>query len=104
VQIEKHPIFERGEDDLVCELKLNFAQVALGDEVVIPTFGDDLGLVIPPGTQSGEVFIVPGKGMPRADNGSYGDLRVTVRVITPQDLNSRQKDILRELGKSLEQS
>jgi molecular chaperone DnaJ len=104
VQIEKHPVFEREEDDLVCELPLNFAQVALGDEVVIPTFGDDLDFMIPPGTQSGEVFIVPGKGMPKADNGSFGDLRVTVRVITPGNLSQRQKDILRELRKSLEQS
>ncbi len=103
VQIEKHPVFERGEDDLVCELSLNFAQVALGDEVLIPMFGDDLDLVIPPGTQSGEVFIVPGKGMPRVDNGNYGDLRVTVRVITPGNLNQQQKDILRELRRSLEE-
>ena len=104
VQIEKHPVFEQREDDLVCELWLNFAQVALGDEVVIPAFGGDLDLMIPPGTQSGEVFIVPGKGMPKADNGSYGDLRVTVKVITPQDLNSRQKAILCELRESLEES
>ena len=102
VQVEKHPMFQREGDDLVCELPLNFGQAVLGDKLIIPAFEGNLGLDIPSGTQSGDIFTIPGKGMSKANDGSCGDLRVMVKVIIPQDLNQRQKDIIRELKQSLE--
>ncbi|MBT9253288.1 MAG: molecular chaperone DnaJ [Brockia lithotrophica] len=91
-----HPRFRREGSDLYTRLELNFAQAALGGSVEVPTFEGPVRLKIPPGTQTGTVFRLRGKGFPRLGGDGQGDLHVEAVVVTPTRLTERQKELLRE--------
>ena len=52
------------------------------------------------GTQSGRVFVLKGKGVPRLHAGGRGDLQVRANLVIPTDLTDEQKDLLRQLAES----
>jgi molecular chaperone DnaJ len=84
----------------VCTVPITFSQAALGAELKIPTLLDgEASVEIPPGTQSGEVFRVPGRGMPRVDRPGRGDLLVEVRVVTPTRLSREMRRLFEELAR-----
>ncbi len=101
VAVQPHPLFQRDDDDLIYDLELNFAQAALGDEVEVPTLDGSETLRVAPGTQSGELSILRGKGVPHLRASGRGDLLVRAHVVTPKDLTPRQKELLAELAQSL---
>ncbi len=102
LSVKPHEVFRRDEDDLILDLDLNFAQVALGDEVPVPTIdGDPHDLRIPSGTQTGETFVVRGKGVPHLRGGGRGDMIVHANVVTPKGLTKEQKDLLKQLATSM---
>lgn len=102
LHVKPHDLFRRDADDLVLDLDLNFAQVSLGDEVEVPTIdGDGHELRIPAGTQTGETFVVRGKGVPHLRGGGRGDMLVHVNVTTPKHLSKEQKDLLKQLAASM---
>jgi len=102
INVKQHELFRREEDDLLLDLDLNFAQVALGDEVDVPTIdGDAHSLRIPGGTQTGELFVVRGKGVPHLRGGGRGDMIVRTNVVTPKNLSKDQKELLKQLARSL---
>ncbi|HXH21324.1 MAG TPA: molecular chaperone DnaJ [Dehalococcoidia bacterium] len=102
LNVEPHPVFERVEDDVVVALNVNFAQAALGDEIEIPTLDGTHKIKLEPGTQSGEVIRLRGKGIPHLRGGGRGDLLVHVQVNTPKKLTPQQKDLLRKLAATLD--
>jgi molecular chaperone DnaJ len=84
------------------DLDLNFAQVALGDQVEVPTIdGDPHELRVPAGTQTGELFIVKGRGVPHLRGSGRGDMIVRANVVTPKNLTKEQKDLLSRLAESM---
>lgn len=101
ITVRPHRIFSRQGDDLFTEVKLNIVQAALGAEIEVPTLEGKAKLTIPEGTQTGTRFRLRGKGMPRLRGHGRGDLHVTVTVETPTQLNEKQRELLRELGKTL---
>jgi molecular chaperone DnaJ len=102
VGVASHKLFRRDGDNIVYELPLNFAQVALGVDLDVPTLYGPAKLKVPAGTQNGKVLRIKGKGMPQVNRPSnFGDEWVEVRVITPEKLSKRQKQLLEEFGKSL---
>ena len=56
VQIKPHPIFQREENNLFCEVPISFVTAALGGELEVPTLGGKVSLKITAETQSGKVF------------------------------------------------
>jgi molecular chaperone DnaJ len=102
LNVQPHPLFERHEDDLLLSLNVNFAQAALGDEIDVPTLEEDHRLKIEPGTQSGEVITLRGKGIPHLRGSGRGDLHVQVQVVTPKKLSSDQKQLIRKLAETLD--
>jgi molecular chaperone DnaJ len=101
IGVRPHPFFTRDEDDLVYELEMNPAQAALGFEAHVPTLeDDDTPLRVPPGTQSGQVFVIKGKGVPRLHTGGRGDLLARATVLTPTDLSADQRELLRQLAET----
>jgi len=105
IAVKEHDVFRRDEDDILLELDLNFAQVALGDEVSIPTIdGEPHDLRIAAGTQNGEMFVVRGKGVPHLRGGGRGDMIVRANVVTPKNLTKEQRDLLKQLASSMGQS
>ncbi|HZU75151.1 MAG TPA: molecular chaperone DnaJ [Dehalococcoidia bacterium] len=102
LHVQPHKVFKRDEDDIIFDLPINFAQAALGDEVEVPTIDGKASLRIPPGTQSGRIFELKEKGIPRLRGGGRGDEIVRVRVVTPTNLTEEQKRLFRDLAKSLD--
>ena len=101
ISVKKHPLFLRRDHDLFLELPINFVQAALGNEVSIPTLEGDETLVIPAGTQTGKMFRLKGKGVPRLRRSGRGDLLVSTRIVTPTRLDDEQKELLKQLGETL---
>lgn len=103
LKVQKHPYFERRGDDIYIVKEITFAQAALGAEVEVPTLNGNRKLEIPAGTQTDTVFKISGEGIPRLDSRGRGDLYVTVKVVTPQNLTEEEKKLLREFDR-LQQS
>ena len=101
VGVEAHPYFTREDEDLVYELKMNPAQAALGFEAAVPMLeGDETSLKVPAGTQSGKVFVLKGKGVPRLHAGGRGDMVVRASVLTPTELTDEQRELLKKLAET----
>lgn len=98
-QVKKSDKFEREGTEIYYELPVSFAQVALGDEVVIPTVHGNVKLKIPAGTQTNTTFRLRGKGAPSIGGGYTGDQHVTVNVVTPKKLSEKEKNLFAELAK-----
>src|SRR5256712_7334874 len=98
LEIAEDPRFERHGDDLIYDLPVSFAQAALGAELTVPTPYGESVLKVQPGTQTGTVYRIRGKGLPRIGEGGRGDLHVRVRVWTPTHLTPEQKQLLEQLA------
>jgi molecular chaperone DnaJ len=99
INVRPHEIFERERADLHCRVPVKFSVVSLGGEVQVPTLDGPVALKIPPGTQSGSVFRLRGKGMPVFRGGRRGDQLVTIQVRIPNKLTSEQRELLSSLEK-----
>ena len=105
IYIKRHAIFSRYNMDVLCEVPISFAQAALGAQIQVPTLDGQVPFDIPEGTQTGTVFTIAGKGIPEVGNARRrGNQRFTVVVETPTRLTKEQKDLLRQLDGSLEET
>ena len=99
--VRPHAIFERDGNSVLMEQNISFSQAALGAEVEVPTLDGKVKLTIPEGTQPGAVFRLKGKGIPYLRGSGRGDQFVSVNVVVPKGLNSRQKEALREYAAAM---
>ncbi len=104
VQVKQHPIFQRDENNLHCEVPISFTTAALGGELEVPTLNGRVSLKIPPETQTGRMFRMRGKGVKPVRGGPVGDLICRVSVETPVKLTRRQKELLREFSSEMDES
>jgi molecular chaperone DnaJ len=102
LNVKTHKFFERDGDDLHCVMPISFPQAALGAELQIETLEGAAAIKIPEGTQSGRQFKLRGKGVPHLNEHGKGDLIVEIRVATPSKLNKAQKELLRQLGETMQ--
>ena len=100
VHVKEHPVFQRRNDDLVCETNIAFTQATLGADIEVPIIDGKVKLAIPPGTQSGKVFCLRGNGVPHLRGRGNGDQFVRVIVETPTKLTPQEESLLRELAES----
>jgi hypothetical protein len=101
IQEIEHAFFKRNGADLVCEVPVTYAQLALGQKKLeIPTLRGRATLEIPAGTQNGKLFRLRGQGLPQLDARGRGDLLVRVFIEVPSSLTARQKELLDEFGRS----
>lgn len=96
-RVAAHPLFVRKGDNLHYEVPVTLTEAVLGARIQVPTLEGSAVLVLPPGTQSGQVFRLRGKGLPKLDGERRGDLYVAVKVLIPRGLDARTQDIFREL-------
>jgi molecular chaperone DnaJ len=94
------PRFERDGEDLYCEVLVSYPQLVLGDDVEVPAVTTTVSLRIPPGTQSGQVFNVRGRGLPRVNASGVGDLHVRVQLWTPDAVTRDEEALLRKLAET----
>ncbi len=100
--VKAHKVFSRDGDDLHCVVPVSYTQAALGDELEISTLDGPAVLKVPDGTQSGKTFKLKNKGVPHLNATGKGDLIVEVRVQTPTKLSKQQRDLLKQLGETME--
>ena len=98
IQVEAHPIFVRDQLDIICDVPISFVQAALGSEIDVPTLDGKVKMKIPPGTQSGKLFRMKGKGIRDVHGAHQGDQHVRVTVETPTRLTAKQKELLKEFA------
>ena len=102
IRLVSHPVFERDGPDLHCEVPLGFVTAALGGSMTVPTLDGDVTLKVPPGTQTGKVFRLRGKGVPTVRITEPGDLYCRVALETPVNLTTEQKDLLRKFDDAVD--
>ncbi|MGB8992603.1 MAG: molecular chaperone DnaJ [Desulfobaccales bacterium] len=94
--VTPHPVFTRKGKDLYYRTQLSFVEATLGTEVEVPTLTAQTSLAIPPGTQPGATFRLPGLGLPCLRGKAPGDLVVIADLQTPIWLSDKQKQLLAE--------
>ncbi|WWP01320.1 MAG: molecular chaperone DnaJ [Candidatus Dasytiphilus stammeri] len=100
IEVKKHPLFNREENNLYCEVPISFIMAALGGDIEVPTLGGKIKIKVPAETQTGKLFRMRGMGIKSLRTGNQGDLLCRIVVETPVNLNERQKNLLRELENS----
>ena len=101
IHLQPHGVFQREENNLICEVPITFAIAAVGGELDVPTLEGHVKLKIPAETQSGKMFRLRGKGVKPLRGNAVGDLICRVVVETPINLSQTQKDMLRSFDESL---
>jgi molecular chaperone DnaJ len=101
LSVAPHAQFVRVEDHILLELPVNIAQAALGAKVMLPTLEGEMEFEIPAGTQSGEDFVIRGKGIPHLRGAGRGDLVVRVTAVVPESLTDDQRELLEKLGQTM---
>jgi molecular chaperone DnaJ len=106
IKVMQHAYFRRQDDTVHVELAVNITQAALGDEVEVPTLDGSELMTIPAGTQTGDTIRLRNKGVPRlrrdGTTSNRGDQLVTISVRTPTNLTKDQRNLLLELGRTLD--
>ena len=101
ISVRPHAVFERDGEDLYCEVPITYAEATLGAEIDVQTLDGTQKQSIPEGTQTGTVFTLRGKGVPRVNNPKMrGNLYITVTVEVPRNLTGEQKDLLKRFAAS----
>jgi len=100
VHVRAHPLFGRDGDNLTLRLPVTFAEAALGADVKVPTLDGQVTVRIPPGTPSGKVLRVRGKGVD-GERHKSGNMLVTVDVQVPVNLKNDQRDAISSLAEVL---
>ena len=90
--------FERDGDDLYCEVLATYPQLVLGADLEVPGIAGAISLRIPQGTQSGQVFHLRGRGLPRVNASGTGDLHVRVQLWTPSEPSAEEKALVKNLA------
>jgi molecular chaperone DnaJ len=98
IHIREHKVFQRDEDNLYCEVPIPFSVAALGGELAVPTLEGKAHVRIPPGTQSGQIFKLRGRGIVNVNGRERGDLLARVIVEVPTRLNAEQRQKLAEFA------
>lgn len=98
--VKPHKLFKREGTEVICEVPITFVQASLGDEIEVPTLDGKVKMKIPEGIQSGTILRLKNKGIPYLRGQGRGDQHVKVKVLTPQKLSEKQKDMLRAFAES----
>ena len=103
VHVGRHALFGRKGDDLTITVPVTFAEAALGAEIAVPTlFDGPVTIRVPPGTRSGKVFRVAGKGVTRGSK--TGSLLVTIEVAVPAKLSAEERKAIETLASVSDES
>ena len=104
ISVRPHPFFSRNAFDVHCEIPITYTQAVLGDEITVPTIDGNVKYTVPEGTQTGTVFRLKGKGIKKLRRSDRGDQYVRVNIEVPKNLSKKQKELLTEYAKSMDES
>ncbi len=98
ITVRPHDYFMRDGNDIILEMPITFSQAALGATIEVKTLAGSEKMVLPSGTQNGTKFKLSGKGIANKITNRVGHEFVIVKVITPTNLNAKQKDLFQQLS------
>lgn len=87
----------RDRNNILYDLNINMINACLGTEIEVPTILNNVKITIKPGTQSGELLRLKGKGLPDINYGQLGDQLIKINIIIPKELTSEEKELLEKL-------
>ncbi len=100
IEVEPDPTYERRDDDLYRDMKVDAFTAMLGGEAQVQTLAGNMVVKVPPGTSSGARIRLRGKGMPRLSaKGEYGDLYLRVMVTVPKELTEDERQALQHIAR-----
>jgi molecular chaperone DnaJ len=100
IEEEEHPTLKRDGNNVAYDLMLNFADLALGADVEVPSIGTRVKINIKPGTQAGEILRLKGKGIKDINGYGVGDQLIYINVFTPKSFSSEEKEWLEKMQAS----
>ena len=100
IEEEAHPTLKRDGNNVIFDQYISFMDAALGADIEVPTIGGKVKITIKPGTQSGEIFRLRGKGIKDINGYGKGDQLIYINVWTPKNLSSSERDMLEKLRTS----
>ena len=99
IKEKPHEFFRREGNHVIYDLHLNYADVALGTSIEVPTLTGKAKIKIEPGTPAGKILRLRGKGFPSVQHYETGDQLVVVNIWSPQKLTREEKDLLKKMQK-----
>lgn len=100
IEEEAHPQLHRDGLNVAFDLHISIPDAVFGTQIEVPTIDGRAKIKIPPGTQSGKIFRLKGKGFPNVNSYEKGDQLIQVNVWTPQHVSSEEKETLEKLKHS----
>lgn len=100
ISLRQHPVFRRDGDDILITLPVTIDEAILGAKVQAPTIEGPISLTIPPGTSSGLVLRLRGRGVATSGRTERGDQRVEVRIVAPPESDATLVEFLTEWRKT----
>lgn len=100
IEEEKHAELTRDGNDVQYVLSISFPDAVFGTQIEVPTIDGRAKIKIPPGTQSGKIFRLKGKGFPDINGYGKGDQLVLVKIWTPTELTEEERAAIETLRKS----
>ena len=97
---ERDPELIRDENDIIYNLMLDLPTAILGGKVEVPTVTGRARITIEPGTQSGKILRLRGKGIPSMRGGAPGDELINIMIYTPEKLTDKERKLIEELRDS----
>lgn len=104
IHLQDHPLFTRQEADVLLDLPVYYVDAILGTKMEVPTLTGKAEIRIPPGTHSGQILRLKGKGFPKVGGFGPGDMLIRVLVDVPQGISGTQKQLLEQLASSSPES
>ena len=98
-RVATSPLYERRGADLVVNVPLSYADLALGTSVDVPTPEGQISLKVPAGSQPGKLLRVKGRGAPKLKGGGKGDLLARLTLTVPEKISKKERELLEELRK-----
>lgn len=99
IDVRSHALFDRYNNDIMAEAAVSLSTAVLGGEIEVATLNGRVKMKIPPGTQSGKIFRLKGKGIPDVHGRGCGDELVKINVRIPTQLNSAQRKLMEEFAR-----
>ena len=99
IAVAPHEVFGRAGDDLTATVEVPLHDAVLGGFAKIQTFDGEIEIEVASGQQTGDVLTIKGKGVSRLRSSGRGDLKIAIQVVTPSKLDSKQKELFRNLAK-----
>ena len=99
IHVQPHAFFTRSGNDIRVEVPVTLQEAVLGARITVPTIDGKVAVKVPPGSNSGSVLRLKGKGIPSSRGRERGDQYVTLKVVLPERIDSDLRQFVENWSK-----